>query len=105
MNTKKKLNDLKFTKQNKKFYKLVLGKKFFFRNKSENHSKTFRRSIFVTKKVKKGDFFSKNNIKRIRPGFGVSPIYFDRIIGKKSRMNIDENEPFTQNHLIRNKIL
>ncbi len=102
---KKKLNNFKFTKQDKKFYKLVLGKKFFFRNKSENHSKTFRRSIFVIKKIKKGDFFSKSNIKRIRPGFGVSPKYYDSIIGKKSRMNINENEPFTKNHLIRNKIL
>jgi len=102
---KKKLHDLKFKKQDKNFYKTVLGGKKFFRNQSENHSKTFRRSIFVVKNINKGDFFSKSNIKRIRPGFGVSPEYFDKIIGKKSRMNINKNEPFTQNHLIRNKIL
>ena len=34
------------------FYKNLLGKNYFFRNKSENQSKMFRRSIFAIKNIK-----------------------------------------------------
>jgi pseudaminic acid synthase len=101
---KNKINDIDFAKNNKKFYKSILGKKNFFRNKSENNSKKFKRSIFVVKNIKKGDYFSEKNIRRIRPGFGVSPIFFHKIIGQKSKVNIQKNEPFTQNLLKKNKI-
>ncbi len=98
----KKGLDIKFSlkgKQIKQFreeidktYKLV-GKDFFFRSSTENKSKNFRRSIFVIKNIKKGEKFSKKNIKKIRPGIGISPSYFDKIITKKSKKNIKMGEP------------
>ena len=75
------------------FYKKLLGKKYFFRNKSEDSSKVFRRSIFVIKKIKKGEKFTEKNIKKIRPGFGLQPIFFDKLIGKKSPITINAYEP------------
>ncbi len=94
--------DIKFSlkgKEIKKFKSLIdqtyqlLGKKTFFRNKSENKNKIFRRSIFAIKNIKKGDKFTKQNIKRIRPGNGLSPIYFEKILNKKSPFNISAGEP------------
>jgi pseudaminic acid synthase len=82
-------------------YKL-LGKNTFFRNKSENKSKIFRRSIFAIKKIKKGEKFSKENIKIIRPGFGLAPKYYNKILNKKSPINILKNEPL--NSIILNSI-
>ena len=38
-----------------------MGKNKFYRNKSENKSKIFRRSIFVTKNIKKGEKFNITN--------------------------------------------
>jgi len=73
-------------------YKL-LGKSFFFRNKSENKSKIFRRSIFTTKNIKKGEKFSKDNIRVIRPGYGLPPKYYNEILNKKSPINILKDEP------------
>jgi sialic acid synthase SpsE len=70
-----------------------MGKSFFFRNKSENKSKIFRRSIFTTKDIKKGEKFSKYNIRVIRPGYGLAPKYFNRILNKKSPINIKNSEP------------
>ena len=55
--------------------------------------KLFRRSIFAIKDIKKGDLFSKKNIKRIRPGNGIPPFYYSLILGKKSPKNIDYGEP------------
>ena len=71
----------------------LLGKNSFFRNKSENKSKIFRRSIFTTKNIKKGEKFSKDNIKIIRPGHGLEPKYYNKIINKKSPINILKDEP------------
>ena len=91
----------------KKFRKIInesyelLGKKKFYRNKSEEKSKIFRRSIFVTKNINKGEKFTKNNIRRIRPGFGLSPIYYEKILGKKSPNILYEGEPLTKKILVR----
>ena len=69
------------------------GKDYFFRNKSEDKSKNYRRSIFVVKNIKKGEKFSNQNIKRIRPGHGISPVYFDKILGKTSPSNLRKETP------------
>jgi pseudaminic acid synthase len=44
--------------------------------------KDFSRSLYVVKDVKKGDIVSKDNIRSIRPGFGLHPKYHENIIGK-----------------------
>lgn len=71
----------------------LLGKDFFFRNKTENKSKIFRRSIFAIKDIKKGEKFTKKNIKVIRPGYGLEPKYYNKILNKKSPIEIKKEEP------------
>jgi pseudaminic acid synthase len=48
----------------------------------------FRRSIYAIRDIKKNEKFSLKNIRVIRPGFGVHPIYFEKLINKKSPFNI-----------------
>lgn len=67
---------------------LMMGKKYFFRNISENHSLKFRRSVYATSDIKKGEKFTKKNIRVIRPGFGIQPIYFEKLINKKAPFSI-----------------
>ena len=55
----------------------------------------FKRSVYVSKDVKKGELFSKKNIRVIRPGFGIKPKYFDLIIGKKSKHDIPAGKPLS----------
>ena len=71
----------------------LLGKNFFFRNKNENKSKIFRRSIFTIKNIKKGEKFTKDNIRVIRPGIGLEPKYYNKVLNKKSPFNILKDEP------------
>jgi pseudaminic acid synthase len=71
----------------------LLGKNTFFRNKNENKSKIFRRSIFTTKNIKKGEKFTRDNIRVIRPGHGLEPKYYNKILNKKSPININKEEP------------
>jgi len=61
---------------------LMMGKKYFFRNKSENHSLQFRRSIYAVSDIKKGEKFTKKNIRVIRPGYGIEPFYYEKILNK-----------------------
>ncbi|MGE7601565.1 pseudaminic acid synthase [Peribacillus sp. NPDC097675] len=50
---------------------------------AEIKSMKFRRSIYVVKDVKAGDILTKENIRIIRPGYGLAPKYYENLIGKK----------------------
>ena len=84
---------------------LMMGKKYFFRNKSENQSLQFRRSIYAIFDIKKGDKFTKKNIRIIRPGFGVQPFYFEKLLNKKSPFNIMAERPINEKVVKKLKIL
>ena len=75
----------------------LLGKKYFFRSKSESNSKFYRKSIFSTKQIKRGENFTRQNIRVIRPGIGISSYYYEKLIGKKSPVNINYAEPIKIN--------
>ena len=62
----------------------------------EKASKTFRRSIFVKKKIKAGQPFTEENICVIRPGYGLEPRFFKDIIGKTSCCDIEAGTPLTE---------
>lgn len=57
--------------------------------KSKNHS----RSLFVVKDVKKGEIFTNNNVRSIRPGYGLETKYIEDILGKKSTKDIEKGTP------------
>lgn len=84
-------------------YKL-LGRDYFYRDKSEDKTKVFRRSIFAVKDIKKGDRFSVKNIRRIRPGQGVEPKYFEKLLNKVSPFDLEAGEPVTMSIIKRLKI-
>lgn len=84
---------------------LMMGKKYFFRNKSEIHSLQFRRSIYATSDIKKGEKFTKKNIRVIRPGFGIQPFYFEKLLNKKSPFNIMAEKPIKKNVVKKLKII
>ena len=77
----------------------MMGKKYFFRNQSENQSLQFRRSIYAVLDIKKGEKFTKKNIRVIRPGFGIQPIYFEKLINKKSPFDINGHAPLKKSLL------
>lgn len=67
----------------------ALGKPGFERQKAEEGSKHFRRSVYFIKDMKAGEIISPAHIRRIRPGFGLPPKYFDQLIGKRVNKDID----------------
>lgn len=76
-----------------------IGKIRFGPVASEKKNLQFRRSIYVSKNIKKGEKFSKQNIKCIRPGYGLATIYYDEILGKKSKKNIKAFSALKWSHI------
>lgn len=60
-----------------------LGKISYEVTKYETASRIFRRSLFVVKDMKAGELFTEDNVRIIRPGHGLHPRYFAKIVGKK----------------------
>ena len=58
-----------------------------------------RRSLYAKKNIAVGEVFSDENIGSYRPGFGLSPQYYDVIIGKKSRREIKRGDIITKEDL------
>ena len=67
---------------------LSLGKGGFKRSAAKESNKIFRRSLYFVKNLPIGHIIKNDDIRRIRPGLGISPKYFDQVIGKKTTKKI-----------------
>ena len=74
-----------------------LGSNNFKRAKVENSSLVFRRSLYFVKDLKKGEIISENDVKRIRPGFGLKPKFYEEILGKEVTKDVERGDPVTWN--------
>lgn len=64
-------------------------------SENEKESRTFRRSIFAIKDIKKGELLTNDNIKIIRPGFGLKPKYYKEILNKFAAQDIKKGTPIS----------
>jgi len=62
----------------------ALGKVNYERTDAEKGNVKFRRSLYAVKNIAAGEELTHENIKSIRPGFGLAPKYLDDVIGKKA---------------------
>jgi pseudaminic acid synthase len=54
--------------------------------------KARRRSLFVVKDIKKGEIITEKNIRSIRPGYGLHPKYLNKVLGKKTIVDIKKGD-------------
>ncbi|MBN3039644.1 MAG: pseudaminic acid synthase [Candidatus Omnitrophica bacterium] len=76
-----------------------LGKIYYGLTADQKNNRIFRRSLFAIQDIKKGDFFTENNIQSIRPGFGLAPKYLKEVIGKKAKTSIKRGMPLMESLL------
>lgn len=74
---------------------LALGKVAYGPTEKEKASLKFRRSIYVSKDIKAGEEFTKENIKIVRPGYGLEPKYFNHVLNKRARKDFSAGTPIT----------
>jgi pseudaminic acid synthase len=73
----------------------ALGKVNYERTKAEKGNVKFRRSLYYVRSLKKGDVITENDIKSVRPGFGLPPKYYEKLIGLRVLQTVEENTPVT----------
>ena len=56
--------------------------------------KDFSRSLYVVQDIKAGEIITKENVRSIRPGFGIHPKYYNEILGKKAIVDIEKGSRF-----------
>ncbi len=62
----------------------------------EKASMVFRRSLFAVKDIKAGEVFTEENVRSIRPGYGIKPKYLASLPGRKAVREIRLGEPLTE---------
>lgn len=94
--------DSSFSMEPEEFRKMVLdvrqtekavGKIKYGPTEQEKSSIVFRKSIFVTKDIKAGEKLTPDNVRVIRPGYGMAPKYYDEVIGQVAIKNIMRGTP------------
>jgi len=98
--------DAAFSMEPKEFKQMVasirnvekaLGKVTYELTDSVRTNRIFSRSLFVVQDMKKGEVFCKKNVRSIRPGIGLSPGFYNDILGKKAAKDILKGEPLFWN--------
>lgn len=54
------------------------------------------RSLFVTKDIRRGEVFTEENIRSIRPGGGLPPVMIDQVLGKTAIRDLETGDPLTK---------
>ena len=62
----------------------------------EQSSTVFRRSLFAVKDIGIGDTITAENVRSIRPSYGISPKNIDKMLGKKAKSSLRYGQPITQ---------
>ena len=71
----------------------AIGEVSYGITRQEETNVVFKRSIFCVKDIKVGETFTEENIRVIRPGYGLEPKYYEKIIGMKSTCDISRGTP------------
>jgi pseudaminic acid synthase len=95
--------DASFSMNEKEFTQMVksvreaeqaIGKIDYSLTEKQTKGKDFSRSLYVVNDIKEGAIITKDNIRSIRPGFGLHPKYYNQILGKKVNKNLEKGERF-----------
>ncbi|MCJ8321018.1 MAG: pseudaminic acid synthase [Colwellia sp.] len=83
-------NEFKLLVTESKSASQAIGQVIYGGDTSEQDSKKYRRSIYISQDIKKGQHLTKENIRIVRPGFGLAPKHFSQVLGQK--VNADVNK-------------
>ena len=100
--------DASFSMNEKEFTEMVIairqaetaiGKVNYNLTIKQKKGRDFARSLYVVQDIKKGEILTTKNVRSIRPGFGMHPKYYNKIIGKKVRFDIERGTALNSNQI------
>ena len=72
---------------------MALGEVFYGVSEQEAQTRVYRRSLFVVQDVKAGELLTAENVRSIRPGYGLAPKHLENFLGQRAAMDIDRGTP------------
>jgi pseudaminic acid synthase len=90
------MNEIEFTDMVKSIREAesAIGVVDYNLTEKQKKGREFSRSLYVTEDIKENEMFTIENVKSIRPGFGLHPKYLNSIIGQKSKYNLEKGTRF-----------
>ncbi|MCF7355625.1 pseudaminic acid synthase [Vibrio sp. CK2-1] len=77
----------------------AMGKVNYERAEAEKGNVKFRRSLYVVKDIKAGEKITPENVRSIRPGFGLAPKFYDEIMGKIVTKDLESGTPMLRDDI------
>ena len=71
----------------------ALGEIRYEMTKEETSSRVFRRSLFVVEDMESGEVFTEQNVRSIRPGYGLHTRYLDEVLGRRAACDVEKGTP------------
>ena len=79
---------------------LALGKAGFDRHEAEAGSKVFRRSLYFVKDLPAGHLIGPEDVRRIRPGMGLAPKFYEEVVGRRLSRSVKLGTPVHLDYLV-----
>ena len=73
----------------------AIGQPHINRTQSEKKNLIFRRSLYIVKDIKAGEMFSKDNLRSIRPGYGLAPKHLPLVLGRSAARSLTRGTPLS----------
>jgi pseudaminic acid synthase len=73
----------------------ALGAVHFGLSDKESGMRSFRRSLFVVRNVKQGELFTSENVRSIRPGYGLHTRHLTEVVGRHAARDIERGTPLS----------
>lgn len=73
----------------------ALGSVNYERTEAEKGNVKFRRSLYVVKDIAKGEPITSENVRSIRPGFGLAPKFYEEVLGRTAKNKINSGTPLS----------
>ncbi|OIP53438.1 MAG: pseudaminic acid synthase [Helicobacteraceae bacterium CG2_30_36_10] len=78
----------------------LLGRVDYTMDEKKRNNRRFSRSLYIAKDIKKGELFNEENIRSVRPGYGLHPKHLKDILDKKASRDIAFATPLAWEHII-----
>ena len=72
---------------------LAMGEVRYEMAEQEKKSLQFRRSLYIAEDMRAGDVLTEKNLRRIRPGHGLSPKHYDALLGRQVKCDVKRGTP------------
>jgi pseudaminic acid synthase len=77
----------------------AVGEETYTLTEKQKAGKAFSRSLYIAEDVKAGDLITKENVRSVRPGFGMHPKFLSEILGKKFKNAYSKGTALTREYI------